>query len=901
MQTCSTWASDEASNFDSESIFLRTCGRLSAILLGAALFLVFPGHAQPGLSPVQASDLLNISEIREVRLSPSGRTVAYTVREADTTTRPAAASDHTRLYAVPASGREPPRLLTRSDQNVSDPSWHPDGNQIAFVRPVNGTPQVFVISLSGGEPYQLTEAPHGATDPQWSPSGDRLLFASSLPERSVRRQVGRPPPSERPARSPRDILRGAPPDTLLVLRHAQTLDPVDTLALDGQRGPHRLPDDTARTLRIPARPSVPEQRTDFPADSLRRLQPDSVRALFQKLGVRPDTTTVAPTPDTAATTDGDLLQIRRWIDQRSNEDAQVFSRLSLRDNGQQAPAPFYRHYFYVDVPDNITSGTPSRPEPTPVTRGYRSFDGGDWLPSGTQIVMSAPPNSATHPDRVQKRNLYVLDLDTGRMQRLLSIEGFAVTAPRTTSDGTTLAFQAEPLSSQSYSQTELGLFELDGRSAPKFITNEFDRDVVSHRWSPDGWYLYVTAPSRSGRPLYRFAPFAQDDTTDARGRTSLQDAYSTSRDTFALDSSMVTTAVHDRMTGTDRVVQDVDVTDSNAIYAALSPERPSELYANTISFTNEQSLSSHNEWLDNRRLSRSSRISAWSQGLRVYGRVTPPLGDTSAQSPLVVIPRGGPPGLSASDPVTDWMDRQYLAGRGYGVLEVWPRGSAGFGSSFRRKNFQNWGPAPANDVLALVDTIASRSWVDSTRQLLVGRSYGGFLTTWLTAHTDRFQAAVAQSGVYDLTSFFGEGAAWRLIPEQFGGYPWETTAPATTPADRPTSVFSAGFLPPSDTTTSPHRALRRNSPITAAHRIETPLLLMHGEHDHQTGPAQAEMLYRRLKILERPVEYVRYPKIGHDFSDAEPDQRIDRLLRVYEFLARYAAPSVPSARPPSSP
>lgn len=851
-----------------------------SLLLGLVLSLC-PGTSvgQPTNTPLQATDLLKVEEIRNVTLSSSGRSVAYTVRRSTEASPP---ENQTHLYVGPSNGRGSFRMLTRTGQDATQPAWHPNESRLAFVRPVEGTPQIFVLSLRGGEPYQLTDFPTGATDPQWSPGGDRLLFSSRVPERLLQHRSGQVPPSERPGRTSGDLTRFVSPDTLLVLRHAQTLDPVDTLAL-GPDGRPRLREDTSRALHTPAEPSVP-------ADTLSTLPPDSVRALFEQLRVRPDTTTVSVSPDTAATADGDLLQLRRWLEQRPSRQAQTVTRPAPQTSEGLSPQPSYRHYFVVDVPEQITTGQPSRPSATPVTEGFRSFGKGAWLPGGSQIVVSAAPPDSSHPDRVQKRNLYVVDLNPYRIQRLLQIDGYALSAPRVTSDGTTLAFRAQSLSSPTYTPAEIGLFELDGRSAPRIITDGFDRDVHTYRWSPDGWYLYVSAPSQGGRPLYRFAPFARDDTTADRGRTSLRENYSTSRDTFALDSTMVRSAQHERVVPPTRAVQAFDVTDSKAVYASLGPDTPSELYTNTVSFTNEQRLSSHNRsWISQRRLASSERVDVWNDDLRIHGRVTRPLSSsTAAEAPLVVLPRGGPPVLDSPNPLSSWAERQYLAGQGYGVLEVWPRGSGGYGDNFRRRNFQNWGPGPAQDVLTLADTIASRNWADSTQQVVSGRGYGGYLAAWLVGHTHRFQAASAQSGLYDLTAAFGTGTIDSLLYEQFGGTPWDTTPPSTTPQARATPLLSAGLLPP-DTTLAPRTALRRNSPITRVSRIETPFLLLHGTDD-QTAPAQAEMLYRRLQHLERPVEYVRYPDVGHDVETASPLQRVDRLVRLHEFFSRYVDP-----------
>jgi dipeptidyl aminopeptidase/acylaminoacyl peptidase len=894
MRTCCSSASARASDPDCRAGLVPASASIGwGLLLVLGLAALWPattvGQSSP--PPLQATDLLNVERIQEVALSPSGRSVAYTVRRA--VSAPSGAPEYrTQLFVTPTYGRARSRLLTRSGIDAASPAWHPDGDQIAFVRPVDGTPQIFLLSLSGGEPYQLTDTPHGAVRPRWSPRGDRLLFSSAVPEPALRRLLREPPPPPRPGRTPQDTIRRAPPRSVLVLRSALTLNPVDTLAL----GPdNRLAavNDTSRVLRPPSGISVPGTLKRLRVDSLRALSRDSLRNVFDRLQILPDTTQIPVAPDTAAAADGDLLQLRRWLDQRSDAQRQTVPS-SVHD--EPGPSSSYRHYFLVDVPDTATLDQPPRPQPRLVTRGYRSFAGASWLPNGAQIVVSARSADSTATAQDQ-RSLYLVDLAPYRLSRLLRIDGYTLSKPQVTTDGTTIAFRAQPLTNPSYEHAEIGLFELDGRSNPKLITADFDHEIGTYRWSPDGWYLYVTAPVRGGRPLFRFAPFAQTDTTvDRRGRTSLRDDYAASRDSFALDSTMVRTAAYDQALPSSYAVQAVDVTDSKAVYASFRSENPSELYANTVSFNSEKRLSRHNaDWTRPRYFRSSEWVRAWHDGLPIHGRLTPPdrpLDTTRA--PLAILPRGGPTPLDVRDAVSAWTERQYLSGQGYAVLEVWPRGSIGFGEAFRRQNFQDWGAGPAGDVLAVADSATSRSWIDADAQVLAGRSYGGTLAAWLVGRTDRFDAAVAQNGVYDLEAFFGSSDAGAVVADQFGGPPWRATPPAHSPIGHPSPLFAAGLLPPPDTTTLvPKTALSKSAPLTHAHRIDTPMLLLHGTTDQRVDPAQADMLHRRLQRRSRPVEYVRYPGVGHAFDGATPTQDIDRLARLYEFFARYTTPPSP--------
>jgi dipeptidyl aminopeptidase/acylaminoacyl peptidase len=173
----------------------------------------------------------------------------------------------------------------------------------------------------------------------------------------------------------------------------------------------------------------------------------------------------------------------------------------------------------------------------------------------------------------------------------------------------------------------------------------------------------------------------------------------------------------------------------------------------------------------------------------------------------------------------------------------------------------------------------------------------------MVSQDHRFQAAVAQRGVYDLPVFFGEGRAWRLVPDHFGGYPWEGDVPP--PMHVADSLWTQMDTVGSDTTIAdttdalpPREALLRNSPITYVDQITTPLLILHADEDLRTGVIQSEALYKSLKVLGRPVEYVRYPDAGHDLSrTGDPQQRIDRLLRIYEFMERFIDSAPQSRRP----
>jgi dipeptidyl aminopeptidase/acylaminoacyl peptidase len=297
------------------------------------------------------------------------------------------------------------------------------------------------------------------------------------------------------------------------------------------------------------------------------------------------------------------------------------------------------------------------------------------------------------------------------------------------------------------------------------------------------------------------------------------------------------------------------------VYSITSNDQPCTLRVRDAS--GDRVVWDLNEWVRNRRL--STPEAGWitrPDGTRVQYWLMPPTDlDPAKQYPLVLQIHGGPNWMWGPGSMSMWHEFQLLCNWGYAVVYANPRGSGGYGYAFQKANQQDWGAGPGGDVLAVVDQAILREWVDRERLVVTGGSYGGYLTAWIIANDNRFKAAVAQRGVYEFNAFFGEGSAWRLVEQCFGGWPWQP------------AMFTV---------------LRRESPFYSVQRIRTPLLIMHADDDRRTGFVQSEMLYRALKVLGRPVEYVRYPDADHDLSrTGDPVQRMDRLSRIIEFFERF--------------
>ncbi|MHC4786336.1 MAG: S9 family peptidase [Planctomycetota bacterium] len=540
---------------------------------------------------------------------------------------------------------------------------------------------------------------------------------------------------------------------------------------------------------------------------------------------------VTPRPD------GDRAGIRAWLaDNERRQNPAVFSRLEFQDEKKLRGPMRFGHLFLVDPDD---PGAAARR----ITNGFFDHRQPAFMPDGRSVVYASSKRTDVHPDRVLGTDIWRIGIDGTGDRRLLWREGWSLARPQPSRDGSLIAFVGQQLDEPAHRQRRLGIASAGGveGSGPIWLTEMLDASVRRFRWVPGRAALLFTVARRGAFPLLTISPGLLEPATVA-------DRY------------------QDLPTG----VHAFDAGGSSTVYAATSPANPCVLMVRDG--RGERQVYDLNPWVADKALSMPTE--GWitrPDGTRVQYWLMPPTGRRGGeQYPLCLQIHGGPSGMWGPGQLTMWHEFQLLCSWGYGVVYANPRGSGGYGYEFQRANFQDWGEGPAGDLLAVVDQVALQEWVDADRLVVTGGSYAGYLTAWIIAQDHRFKAAVAQRGVYDLATFFGEGNAWRLVEWMMGGYP-----------------FDARF----------RAVVDRNSPFTYVSRIHTPLLIVHADRDLRAGVAQSEMLYRALKALDRPVEYVRYPEAGHDLSRrGDPRQRMDRLNRIIDFFERHIDNPRPAPR-----
>ena len=266
-------------------------------------------------------------------------------------------------------------------------------------------------------------------------------------------------------------------------------------------------------------------------------------------------------------------------------------------------------------------------------------------------------------------------------------------------------------------------------------------------------------------------------------------------------------------------------------------------------------LPANNPTIGNR-LRAADEIVRWKSfdGLEIEGILTrPPAAVARPPYKLLVMPHGGPHHRATSG---GGFDVQFFATRGFAVFQPNFRGSTGYGLKFLDADRNDFGGGDMKDILIGIDFLVQRGIADPKRQFVYGVSYGGYMTSWLVAQTHQFRAAVAQNAVTDLNVMWHLSDLQSWTEHDMTGLPWEV----------------------------PER-MRERSPLTHAHKVRTPTLILHATNDRRCPVAMGKMFYRALKEAGVETQMVLYPDEGHPIKQLP--HREDVLRRVLDWFEKH--------------
>ena len=445
-----------------------------------------------------------------------------------------------------------------------------------------------------------------------------------------------------------------------------------------------------------------------------------------------------------------------------------------------------------------------------------------WSADGRSLFFAGDELQHDETNEDLTQDIWVARVTDGSVSRVTENPG-SETSPAPSPDGGRLAFQytSERGAPQDLVVVDIGA---DGRfeGVPVNLTADWDLDPGPPEWTADGTGLLFEASIGGDRHLFRVPAAGVPVTQVTRG---------------------------------ERRLSGISFSDRGHImaYTATDAVSPTELFVARGDGTGERQATSLNrDWMSQVTLVAPERLT-WTvgDGVEIEGWVVKPVDYQAGRKyPLILKIHGGPHGAYGN---TFFPTFHVLSAAGFFVLYSNPRGSSAYGHDFKYATRGQWGVMDSEDFLSGVDAaLAKYPDADASRLGVSGGSYGGFMTNWLTATSDRFHAAVTSRSIANWEGWWGSSDAQGLTRYEFYGDPWE------------------------------RRALyRRLSPISYVENVTAPTLIIHSENDFRTPIGDGEQWFMALKKLGVPVELVRYPRSSHGLSrTGEPWLLVDRLERI---------------------
>lgn len=524
-------------------------------------------------------------------------------------------------------------------------------------------------------------------------------------------------------------------------------------------------------------------------------------------------------------------------------DVRVITDAAYRNNGggwaeQDRPS----HIWITDV-----TGDGKIAKAKQITTGKYSESAQAWTNDGARIYFTSSRIDEPYYYQ-QKAELYSVPAGGGEFTRVATING-AIGSVKPSPDGKSLAFVASENGTpeRSYSQSDLWVASADGTGAPKNLTAKYDFDIgggiggdqgaprggraAGPLWAPDGKTIVIGSGEQGDGNVIRVDVATGNVTPVIKGKQAVQQ-YSVSSD----GKSLVVLISNQTKIG------DLFVVDLSA--PSASPREITHLNQELFSQLN---LTTPEEiW--------------WTSfdGKKIQGWVLlPPNFDATKKYPFILQIHGGPHSAYGNVFTHEF---HTMAARGYVVLFPNPRGSSNYGQDFGNIIQFHYPGDDYKDLMAGVDEISKRPYIDTARLGVTGGSGGGLLTNWTVTQTTRFKAAVAQRDIADWAGFWYTADFTQFTASWFRKAPWED------PQD-----FAA------------------RSPITHVANVKTPMMFILGDDDLRTPPSDGgEMMFRALKYLKIPTVMVRFPGETHELSrGGKPKHRIERLNHITGWMDKW--------------
>lgn len=416
-----------------------------------------------------------------------------------------------------------------------------------------------------------------------------------------------------------------------------------------------------------------------------------------------------------------------------------------------------------------------------------------FTPDGSTIVFDGNGPAGDTNELEMSSHIHKLNIASGEITQLTQAKGFWA-GPALSPNGATIVYGGKVDTKSTYGPDQVRAVSINGEEE-RVIANDLPASAGAFMFSRRNDRVYFAVQTEGKQQVMRLR-------LDGR------------MEAVTNGSHMVTL---ESMTRAGKFVGRYrdPATDYNLVIGDVSDGELTRLTALNADILSGVDLGNVEEiWYDS---SDDTRVQGWV--------ITPPNFDASKKHPLLLYIHGGPHGMYGVNFNFLW---QALAAKGYVVVYTNPRGSTGYGADFANAIDNRYpGRRDFDDLMAGVDTVTSRGYIDENRMYVAGCSGGGVLTTWVVGNTDRFAGAASLCPVINWISFAGTAdiVAWGY--KRFHETWWE----------------------------NPELWLK-HSPLMRAPHIKTPTLFMTGDKDLRTPLAQAEEMYTALKVHGVPTKLI---------------------------------------------
>lgn len=530
-------------------------------------------------------------------------------------------------------------------------------------------------------------------------------------------------------------------------------------------------------------------------------------------------------------------------------DVRIITEAQYRNNGggwaeQERPT----HIWATDL-----SSDGSVTKANQLTRGKYSESAQAWTTDGSRILFTSSRVDEDYYFQTRQQ-LFAVPSSGGEFVEVVSVNG-QINSVRPSPDGKRLAFVSviNGTPERSYDQSDLFVASADGTGTPKNLTEKYDFDIngaiggdqgaprggraAGPIWSADSSSIVIVAGEEGDANLVRVDASSGAVTPVLKGKQAVQH-YAASADGRAM-------AV---VISSQTEIGDLYV----VAFSAPSAGSATSAKPRAVTHFNDQLFS---------QLNLTAPEEFWYtsfDGKKIQGWImTPPNFDRTKKYPFILQIHGGPHSAYGN---TFTHEFHTMAARGYVVLFANPRGSSNYGQEFGNIIQFKYPGDDYKDLMAGVDEVIKRGYVDVEKLGVTGGSGGGLLTNWTVTQTTRFKAAVSQRDIADWAGFWYTADFTQFTSSWFRKAPWED------PED-----YAA------------------RSPISHVAKVKTPMLFILGDDDLRTPAANGgEMMFRALKYMKIPATMVRFPGETHELSrSGKPQHRIVRLNQISGWFDKY--------------